>query len=159
MRELAHFVDGKSVAGTSGRFADVYDPNIGCVQARVPLANTAELVAAVDNAETAQRVWAAFNPQRRARVLMRFLDLANQAMDRLARLLASEHGKTIPDARGHIHRGLEVVESATGIPHLLKGEHTQHGPDSIRFYTKTKTVTQRWTPGAKDLSFVIPAMA
>ncbi len=124
MRQMTHFIDGRHVPGTSGRFADVFDPNTGSVQGRVPLASAGELAAAVDSAEKAQKAWAAFNPQRRARVLMRFLDLANQNMDKLARALAGEHGKTVPDARGDIQRGLEVVEFATGIPHLLKGEHT-----------------------------------
>jgi malonate-semialdehyde dehydrogenase (acetylating)/methylmalonate-semialdehyde dehydrogenase len=124
-RELTHFIGGRAVAGTSGRFADVFDPNTGEVQARVPLASKAEMTAAIDNAEVAQRGWAAQNPQRRARVLMKFVDLVNRDMDNLARLLASEHGKTVPDARGDIQRGIEVVEFAIGIPHLLKGEHTE----------------------------------
>ncbi len=135
MRNLTHFIGGKPVAGTSGRFADVFDPNTGAVQARVPLASASESAAAVDDAEAAQRTWAAFNPQRRARVLMRFLDLANRNMDRLAQALAGEHGKTVPDARGDIQRGLEVVEFATGIPHLLKGEHTEGAGPGIDVFS------------------------
>ncbi len=134
-RELTHFIGGKHVAGTSGRFADVWDPNTGTVQARVPLASVAELRAAVDNAVQAQTGWAATNPQRRARVLMRFVELVNQHMDELARLLSSEHGKTIPDSRGDIQRGLEVAEFAIGIPHLLKGDYTDSAGTGIDVYS------------------------
>ena len=73
MRDLTHFIGGHHVAGTSGAFGDVFDPNTGEVQARVPLASQAEVQAAIANAEAAQPGWAAYNPQRRARVLMRFL--------------------------------------------------------------------------------------
>ncbi len=125
VRELTHFIGGKHVAGQSGRFADVFDPNLGQVQARVPLASVAEVSAAVENAAAAQPAWAATNPQRRARVMMRFVDLINQNMEELARLLSSEHGKTIADAKGDVQRGLEVAEFAIGIPHLLKGEYTE----------------------------------
>lgn len=83
-----------------------------------------ETRAAIASAASAQPEWASWNPQRRARVLLRFLHLANEELDDLARLLASEHGKTLADARGNIQRGLEVVEFAAGIPHLLKGEFT-----------------------------------
>jgi len=135
VRELTHFIGGRHVAGQSGRFADVFDPNIGEVQARVPLAGRAELAAAVDNAEAAQPGWAATNPQRRARVMMRFVDLINRNIDELARLLSCEHGKTISDAKGDVQRGLEVVEFAVGIPHLLKGEYTEGAGPGIDVYS------------------------
>ena len=134
-RELMHFIGGKAVAGQSGRFADVFDPNIGEVQARVPLASAAEVAAAIANAEAAQPAWAATNPQRRARVLMRFVELLNTHMDELARLLSSEHGKTVPDAKGDIQRGLEVAEFAIGIPHLLKGEYTDNAGGGIDVFS------------------------
>jgi malonate-semialdehyde dehydrogenase (acetylating)/methylmalonate-semialdehyde dehydrogenase len=134
-RELTHFIGGKHVTGQSGRFADVFDPNIGEVQARVPLASRAELAAAVENAEAAQPGWAATNPQRRARVLMRFVELLNRNMDELAHLLSSEHGKTVQDSRGDVMRGLEVAEFAIGIPHLLKGEYTEGAGPGIDVYS------------------------
>ncbi|MEV5538597.1 CoA-acylating methylmalonate-semialdehyde dehydrogenase [Saccharopolyspora shandongensis] len=133
--ELEHFIGGKRVAGTSGSFGDVFEPNTGQVQARVPLASAEEVAAAVDNAAEAQPAWAATNPQKRARVLMRFLQLVNDEMDSLARLLASEHGKTVADAKGDIQRGLEVVEFAVGIPHLLKGEYSENVGTSIDVYS------------------------
>lgn len=119
-----HFIGGKRVEGTSGRFVDAFQPMTGEVRSKVALASKAEVHAAVANAEAAQPGWAAVNPQRRARVLMRFLELANQNLDALAELLAREHGKTIPDAVGDIQRGLEVVEFCIGVPHLMKGEYT-----------------------------------
>ncbi|OQQ26411.1 methylmalonate-semialdehyde dehydrogenase (acylating) [Prescottella equi] len=135
VRELSHFIGGKRIPGTSGRFADVFDPNTGQVQARVPLADRSETEAAIANAADAQKEWASWNPQRRARVLMRFLQLIQEEMDTLARLLSSEHGKTIPDAKGDIQRGLEVVEFATGIPHLLKGEYTEGAGSGIDVFS------------------------
>ncbi|MEV0948246.1 CoA-acylating methylmalonate-semialdehyde dehydrogenase [Rhodococcus sp. NPDC049939] len=135
VQELSHFVGGKRVPGVSNKFGDVYDPNSGGVQARVPLANKAEAEAAIANAVDAQREWAAFNPQKRARVLMKFLQLAQGEMESLARLLSSEHGKTIPDAKGDVQRGLEVIEFALGAPHLLKGEYTESAGDGIDVYS------------------------
>ncbi|MDV6264479.1 CoA-acylating methylmalonate-semialdehyde dehydrogenase [Rhodococcoides yunnanense] len=134
-RELTHFIGGKHVAGTSGNFGDVFDPNTGEVQARVPLADVSEVEAAIADAEQAQREWAKWNPQRRARVLMKFLALVTRDMDELARLLSSEHGKTIADAKGDIQRGVEVVEFAVGVPHLLKGEYTEGAGGGIDVYS------------------------
>ncbi|MFC9251851.1 CoA-acylating methylmalonate-semialdehyde dehydrogenase [Amycolatopsis thailandensis] len=133
--ELNHFVGGKPVPGTSGRFADVFDPSTGAVQARVPLASAAEVSDVVSDAAQAQLEWARWNPQKRARVLMKFVDLVRAEEDSLARLLASEHGKTVPDARGDIQRGLEVVEFAIGIPHLLKGEYSDSAGTGIDVYS------------------------
>jgi malonate-semialdehyde dehydrogenase (acetylating) / methylmalonate-semialdehyde dehydrogenase len=124
MREIGHFVGGKAVKGTSGRFGDVFDPNTGEVQARVSLAKHSEVEHAIAVAAAAQPAWAVTNPQRRARVMFKFLELVQKEFDELARLLSSEHGKTVADARGDIQRGLEVVEFACGIPHLLKGEYS-----------------------------------
>ena len=135
MNTIGHFIGGKTVAGTSGRFSDVYEPMTGEVQAKVALASKAELRAAVENAKAAQPAWGATNPQRRARVMMKFLDLVNKEYDSLAELLAREHGKTIPDAKGDIQRGLEVVEFACGIPHLMKGEYTEGAGPSIDVYS------------------------
>ena len=135
VRELTHFVGGKHIPGASDRFADVFDPNTGEVQARVPLADVAETEAVIANAVEAQKEWAAFNPQKRARVLMKFLQLVQDDMENLARLLSSEHGKTVADAKGDIQRGLEVIEFATGIPHLLKGEFTDSAGTGIDVYS------------------------
>jgi malonate-semialdehyde dehydrogenase (acetylating)/methylmalonate-semialdehyde dehydrogenase len=116
MREIGHFIGGKEVTGGSGRFADVFNPNTGEVQARVALAKHAEVEHAIALAQAAQPAWAATNPQRRARVMFKCLDLVQKEFDGLAALLSSEHGKTVPDSCGDIQRGLEVVEFACGIP-------------------------------------------
>ncbi|MCK8680017.1 CoA-acylating methylmalonate-semialdehyde dehydrogenase [Streptomyces lichenis] len=131
VRELTHFIGGKHTPGTSGLYADVHDPNTGEVQARVPLAGREETLAAIADAEAAQPEWAAWNPQRRARVMLRFLQLIEGERESLARLLSSEHGKTVADAHGDIQRGLDVVEFAAGIPHLLKGEFTDNAGTGI----------------------------
>ncbi len=94
MREIGHFIGGKEVKGTSGRFGDVFNPNTGEVQAKVALAAKSEVEAAIANAEAAFPGWAATNPQRRARVMFKFLQLIQDEYDDLARLLSSEHGKT-----------------------------------------------------------------
>jgi malonate-semialdehyde dehydrogenase (acetylating)/methylmalonate-semialdehyde dehydrogenase len=135
MRELTHFIGGKHVKGTSGRFADAYQPMTGEVLSKVPLASKAEVRAAVENARAAQPAWAATNPQRRARVMMKFLELMARDNDALAELLAREHGKTIADAKGDIQRGIEVVEFACGIPHLMKGEYTEGAGPGIDIYS------------------------
>src|SRR5450432_660077 len=135
MREIGHFVGGKGVKGTSGRFGDVFNPNTGEVQVRVALASRAEVEQAIADAAAAQPAWAATNPQRRARVMFRFLDLVQKEFDSLAALLSSEHGKTVPDSRGDIQRGLEVVEFACGIPNLLKGEYSTGAGPGIDLYS------------------------
>lgn len=135
MEQYGHFIGGKHVKSTSGREADVFQPLDGTVRARVALGSKAELDAAVANAKAAQPAWAATNPQRRVRVLMKFLELVARDNDALAELLAREHGKTLPDAKGDIQRGVEVVEFALGIPHLMKGEFTEGAGPGIDIYS------------------------
>src|SRR6195256_3474580 len=133
--QIPHFIDGQRTAGQSQRTTDVYNPNTGQVQAQVPMASAADVDAAVAVAVEAQKEWAAWNPQRRARVMMKFVDLVNQNVDELAELLSREHGKTVADSRGDIQRGIEVIEFAVGIPHLLKGEYPGGGGGGIDVYS------------------------
>ncbi|QIK39597.1 CoA-acylating methylmalonate-semialdehyde dehydrogenase [Pontivivens nitratireducens] len=135
MQQLWHFIDGKRVSGTSGRKADIYNPATGEVQAQVPLANAADMDSAVQGAARAQVAWGATNPQRRARVLMEFIRLLHRDMDKLAEALSREHGKTLPDAKGDVIRGLEVAEFCLGAPHLLKGEYTDGAGPGIDMYS------------------------
>jgi malonate-semialdehyde dehydrogenase (acetylating) / methylmalonate-semialdehyde dehydrogenase len=135
VRELSHYIGGHHAAGLSGRFGDVFDPCTGQVQARLPLAGREEVQNAVAVAEKAQPEWAAMNPQRRGRILLRFVDLVNRDIDGLARLLSSEHGKTLADSKGDIQRGLEVVEFAAGAPHLLKGEFSSDAGPGIDIHS------------------------
>jgi malonate-semialdehyde dehydrogenase (acetylating) / methylmalonate-semialdehyde dehydrogenase len=140
MKEIGHWINGEMVAGTSGRFADVFNPATGEVQARVALASKAELEKATADAARAQVKWGATNPQRRARVMMAMVGLLNRDMDKLAEALSSEHGKTIPDAKGDIQRGLEVIEFCIGAPHLLKGEFTDSAGPGIDMYSMRQPI-------------------
>ena len=135
MEELSHYIDGQRVKGMSGRFGDVYNPATGEVQARVPLASAEEVNEAVAKAAEAQVAWAATNPQRRARVMMALGRLIVENMDTLAEAVSREHGKTLPDGRGDVQRGLEVVEVCMGTPALLKGEFTSDGGPGIDLYS------------------------
>jgi malonate-semialdehyde dehydrogenase (acetylating)/methylmalonate-semialdehyde dehydrogenase len=135
MRQIGHFIGGKEVPGSSGRFGDVFNPNTGEVQAKVAFAKHSEVEHAIAVADMAQPAWAATNPQRRARVLFKFLELVQKEFDSLAKLLSSEHGKTIADSKGDIQRGLEVVEFACGIPHLMKGEFSESAGPGIDLFS------------------------
>ena len=150
---VTHFIGGR-YDGPVTRHADVFDPNTGQVSARVALGGSAELEVAVAAARAAQSVWAAVNPQRRARVMFKFKELVELHMLDLARLLASEHGKVIADAKGDIQRGLEVVEFACGIPQALKGECTQGAGTGIDVFS----VRQPVGIGAGITPFNFPAM-
>jgi len=154
MQELTHYIGGEHVKGSSGRFADVFNPATGEVQARVPLASKEEMAKAVAIAAAAQPAWAATNPQRRARVMMKYVDLLNRDMDKLAEALSREHGKTLPDAAGDVQRGLEVIEYCIGAPQLLKGEYTDGAGPGIDMYSMRQAlgVTAGITP------FNFPAM-
>ena len=135
MQELSHFLNGKNVAGTSGRFSDVFNPATGEVQAKCPMASAAETTAAIQSAAEAQVAWGATNPQKRARVMMQMVALMNRDMDKLAEALSREHGKTIPDAKGDLQRGLEVIEYCIGAPQMLKGEYTDDAGPGIDMYS------------------------
>ncbi len=135
MKRIGHFIDGARVDPAEGRTAEVFNPATGEVQAKVALASTAEVDAAIAAAAAAQPAWAATNPQKRGRVLMEFVRLLNRDMDALAEALSAEHGKTLPDARGDVQRGLEVVEFCIGAPHLLKGDYTDGAGPGIDMYS------------------------
>ncbi|GEJ58521.1 CoA-acylating methylmalonate-semialdehyde dehydrogenase [Anaeromyxobacter diazotrophicus] len=119
---LKLWIGGEEVASAGGRLGDVFDPALGQVVRRVHFAGREDVARAVAAAEAALPGWRDTPPLRRARILMRFRELLEAHRDELARLVTEEHGKTLPDAAGSVQRGLEVVEFATGIPHLLKGE-------------------------------------
>jgi len=123
---LYHFIDGQRVAGASNRFGDVHNPALGRVTAQVPFATSNEVRGAVESAVRAFPAWAATPPAKRARILFRFRDLLERERDGLATALSLQHGKTLDDARGSVQRGEEIVEFACGIPHLLKGEHSEN---------------------------------
>ena len=122
--KLSHFIHGQAVAGSSGRFGDVFDPATGQVTAQLPLASKSEVEDAIASAAAAFPAWAATTPLNRARVMFRFKELLEKHADEIAAAITAEHGKVLSDARGELTRGMEVVEFACGIPHLLKGEHS-----------------------------------
>jgi malonate-semialdehyde dehydrogenase (acetylating)/methylmalonate-semialdehyde dehydrogenase len=122
---LHHFINGQKVAGDGGRTGPVFNPATGEQTKAVPLASAAEVRKVVEIARDALPGWAATTPIARARIMFKLKVLIEENMDALAEAVSSEHGKTIPDAKGSITRGLEVVEFACGIPHLLKGEFTE----------------------------------
>jgi malonate-semialdehyde dehydrogenase (acetylating)/methylmalonate-semialdehyde dehydrogenase len=135
VRELTHFVGGKHAAGESGRFGEVFNPTTGALSARVPFASKAEVERCIAAAQAAFPDWAATSPLTRARVLFKFKELIERHMDELALLISNEHGKVVSDAKGSIQRGLEVVEFACGIPHLMKGEFSDSVSQGIDLYS------------------------
>ena len=135
MKVIGHFINGREVSSSSKKTANIFNPATGEIQRKVSLGLASELNEAVKKAKESQPAWGATNPQKRARVIMKFIDLLHRDMDELATVLSSEHGKTIPDAKGDIIRGLEVAEFCIGAPHLLKGEFTDSAGPGIDMYS------------------------
>ncbi len=135
METIPHFIAGQHSAGTSDRVSQVFNPATGEPQRQVPLATPAEVDAAVSAAKAAFPAWAATPPLRRARVMFRFNELLNKHREELAAIVTSEHGKTLDDALGEVTRGIEVVEFACGIPHLLKGEFSENVGTNVDSYS------------------------
>ncbi|WP_170760438.1 CoA-acylating methylmalonate-semialdehyde dehydrogenase [Ruegeria lacuscaerulensis] len=154
MTELTHFINGENVAGASGRFDDIFNPATGEVQYKCPMASVAETTVAIEDAAAAQPAWGATNPQKRARVMMKMVALMNRDMDELAEALSREHGKTIPDAKGDLQRGLEVIEYCIGAPQMLKGEFTDSAGPGIDMYS----MRQPLGVVASIMPFNFPAM-
>ena len=157
MRIIDHHIvghEGSAGSASGGRMSDVYDPNSGVVQAQVPLGTKADLDRAVAAALKAQPGWAATNPQRRARVMFEFKRLVEAHIEELAQLLSAEHGKVVADAKGDVQRGLDVIEFACGIPHVLKGEYTMGAGPGIDVYS----MRQPLGIGAGITPFNFPAM-
>jgi malonate-semialdehyde dehydrogenase (acetylating)/methylmalonate-semialdehyde dehydrogenase len=125
MKTIPHLIAGELHAGQGSRFADVYNPALGEIIARVPLANDDDIQAAVAAARRAFPAWAETSPLKRARVMFKFKALLEDNAQKLAEIISQEHGKVVSDAMGEVTRGLEVVEFACGIPQLLKGEFTE----------------------------------
>ncbi len=132
---IAHYINGQVTAGTSTRQQDVFNPATGKVTGQVALANGADVSAAVAAAQKAFPAWADLPPLRRARVMFKFLELLNQHRDTLAHMITAEHGKVFTDAQGEVSRGIDIVEFATGIPQLLKGDYTEQVSTGIDNWT------------------------
>ena len=132
---LSHWINGARTAGKSARTGEVYNPATGDVIRRVPLANSADVAAAVAAAKQAFPGWRDTPALKRARVLMRFRERVEANRDELIHLISEEHGKTHEDAAGSLQRGIEVIEFAAGAPHLLKGEHAENVGRGVDCYS------------------------
>jgi malonate-semialdehyde dehydrogenase (acetylating) / methylmalonate-semialdehyde dehydrogenase len=133
--EVSHYINGKLVLGTSGRYSDVFNPATGAAARKAALANASEVNAAVAAAKAAFPAWADTPPIRRARIMFKFLELMNAHKDELAAMITSEHGKVFTDAQGEVSRGIDVVEFACGAPQLLKGDFTDQVSTGIDNWT------------------------
>ncbi|CAL9668048.1 Putative 3-oxopropanoate dehydrogenase [Actinosynnema sp. ALI-1.44] len=132
---IPHWIDGARTTGVSTRTSDVFDPATGEVARRVVLAERADVDAAVESALKASVGWGESSLATRSRVLFGFRQLVDEHRDELAALITAEHGKVLSDAAGEVQRGLEVVEFACGIPHLLKGEHAEQVSRGVDAYS------------------------
>ena len=126
MNLIEHFIDGKIVSGSSDRKGKVFNPATGNQESEVRLASKSDLDLAVEKAKKAYETWSIKPPLQRARIIFKFKEIIEKNFDELTKLIVSEHGKVYEDAKGSLTRGLEVVEFACGIPHLLKGEFTEN---------------------------------
>ena len=132
---ISHWIDGATVAGTSGRVGPVFNPATGEQTGEVDLASAAEVDLAVASATTAAAQWRESSLSRRAAVLFAFRELLHERATELAEILTSEHGKVLSDAKGEIARGLENAEFATGIPNLLKGSFSEQASGGVDVYS------------------------
>jgi malonate-semialdehyde dehydrogenase (acetylating)/methylmalonate-semialdehyde dehydrogenase len=139
LRLVPAWIGGKPVQ-PSGRFGEVFNPATGQVTKRIPLCDEATVDQAVQAAAAAFPAWRDTPPLRRARVMQKFLQLLQSNQQELARLVTEEHGKTLPDAMGSVQRGIEVVEFACGIPHLLKGEYSENVGTQVDTHTVRQPV-------------------
>ncbi|MEO8559965.1 MAG: CoA-acylating methylmalonate-semialdehyde dehydrogenase [Rhodospirillales bacterium] len=135
MNQIGHFIGGKRVAGAGARKGDVFNPATGEHTGQVAFASRSETSDAIAVAKAAALGWAATPPMSRARVLFKYKDLLEKHQTDIAKLVTAEHGKTLDDAKGEVVRGLEVVEFACGIPHLLKGDFTENVSSGIDAYS------------------------
>lgn len=133
--QIGHWIDGAPRPSTSGRAADVFNPATGAVIGRVALADEREITEAIASAERAQRAWGSTSIAKRQAVLFAFRELLNAKKGELADIVTREHGKVLSDAMGEILRGQEVVELATGFPHLIKGAYSENVSTGIDVYS------------------------
>ncbi|HSH97363.1 MAG: CoA-acylating methylmalonate-semialdehyde dehydrogenase [Methylophilaceae bacterium] len=134
-KTIGHYINGQHIAGTSNRFGDVYNPATGIVQAQLSYASATEVDQAISAAQAAFPAWSSTPALKRARILFKFKALLDEHANELAKAISLEHGKTISDARGEVTRGIEVVEFACGMPHLLKGDYNDQVGTGIDTYS------------------------
>ena len=154
MKQISHWINGKVSTETSGRKGDVYTPATGQVTATVEFASTEQVGKVVDVATAAFNEWRHSSLTKRTQVLFAFRELLNQNKGKIAELITAEHGKVLSDAQGEVTRGLEVVEFACGIPHLLKGGYSEGVSTDVDVYS----IRQPLGPVAIISPFNFPAM-
>jgi malonate-semialdehyde dehydrogenase (acetylating)/methylmalonate-semialdehyde dehydrogenase len=154
MKQISHWINGKVSTETSGRKGDVYNPATGQVTATVEFASTEQVGKVVDVATAAFNEWRHSSLTKRTQVLFAFRELLNQNKGKIAELITAEHGKVLSDAQGEVTRGLEVVEFACGIPHLLKGGYSEGVSTDVDVYS----IRQPLGPVAIISPFNFPAM-
>ncbi len=132
---VGHWIDNAEVTSNSGRVADVYDPALGVVTKHVALANQSEIERAIASASAAFPAWSNLSLAKRQSIMFNFRELLNRKKPELAEIITSEHGKVLSDALGEITRGQEVVEFATGMPHLLKGFYSENVSTGVDVYS------------------------
>ncbi|MBB2958068.1 CoA-acylating methylmalonate-semialdehyde dehydrogenase [Pseudoclavibacter helvolus] len=132
---IQHWIDGALATATPTRTSPVFNPALGVATAQVALAEQAEIDAAVAAAKAAFPAWSNASVAKRQGVLFRFRELLNERKFELARIITSEHGKVVSDAAGEIQRGLEVVELATGFPHIMKGDFTENASTGVDVFS------------------------
>ena len=132
---INHWIDGDFQPSVSDRFGDVYNPATGAVIAKLPMGGASDLETAVKSAKHAFRSWSTTSITKRAQLMFKFKELLELHRDELADIISREHGKVILDAAGSLQRGIEVVEFACGIPHLLKGEFSEQVGTGVDCYS------------------------
>ena len=140
MNKVSHFIDGKIYSDSKSRMGPIFNPAIGEQIAEVELASKATVEMAIESSAKAFIKWSKTTPITRSRILSKYKDLLIKNMEEIAVMVSKEHGKTIPDAKGSIQRGIEVVEYATGITESLKGDHSANvgtNVDSYQFTSAT----------------------
>ncbi|WP_137122562.1 CoA-acylating methylmalonate-semialdehyde dehydrogenase [Segeticoccus rhizosphaerae] len=134
-QRISHWIDGQLASGNSGRTSPVYNPATGAQTGEVELASTEEVSAAVAKAKAAAKEWRHASLSKRSAVLFAFRELLHNHVDEIAEIITAEHGKTLPDAAGEVYRGLENVEFATGVPHLMKGGFSEQASTDLDVYS------------------------
>lgn len=135
MKLISHWINGSETKGSGSRFGEVFDPALGTQSAQVAFAEAADIEAAVASAQAAFPAWKDTSLAKRNSILFNFRQLLDQRKGELAEIITAEHGKVLSDALGEINRGLEVVDFACGLPHLLKGEYSENASTSIDVYS------------------------
>ena len=135
MKQISHWINGAEYKGSGSRFGEVFDPALGTQAGQVSFAEEADIEVAVSSAQAAFPAWKDTSLAKRNSILFTFRQLLDQRKGELAAIITEEHGKVLSDAMGEINRGLEVVDFACGLPHLLKGEYSENASTSIDVYS------------------------